>query len=219
MVELYGVRLSMLPDHHTLIAGLRQELYEAWRAKHKNVRDDRTARSSLVALYLLDALVPGARLAYDGDGRPYLEDATVDFNVTHTGQMTFLAIARGEGAIVPRVGLDAEDLTRIASVRICPMAARWFSKNEYEIFLRTPDDFTFLRFWTRKEALVKWTGRGLRSLRQADTLQAGERHGVCFREYREENTLITLCTAQGITPPPEIHMLSAEELLAFGLSG
>ncbi len=221
LVELYGVRLSMLPDRHTMVAGLRQELYEAWRSKHKSVRDERTARRSLIALYLLDAYVPNGTLLYDADGRPYFENAAVDFNITHTEDMTFLAISHGEepkGGAALRVGLDAEDLARISSVRICPMAARWFSKNEYDRFLFSPNDATFLRFWTRKESLIKWTGRGLRSLREADTLQAGERYGVCFHEYREEDTLITLCVACGVTPPERIHMLSEAELAALGLS-
>ncbi|MBE6554585.1 MAG: 4'-phosphopantetheinyl transferase superfamily protein [Ruminococcaceae bacterium] len=221
MVELYGVRLSMLPDRHAMIAGLRQDLYDTWRAKHKNVRDERTARSSLIALYLLDFYAPGQKLAYDANGRPYFLDSAIDFNITHTGNMTFLAIAREEktGDLpFPRVGLDAEDLSRIATVRICPMAARWFSKGEYDCFLSNPSDTTFLRFWTRKESLIKWTGHGLRSLREADTLQAGERYGVSFHEYREENALITLCLPIGAIPPEQIHMLSEEELSAMGLS-
>jgi phosphopantetheinyl transferase len=207
----------MLPARDAIIGSLRRELYEPWRARHKSVRGEHTAKGSLAGLILLQQCLPDVALAYDSDGRPYAEGRAVDFNLTHTADYTFLAFTREEHPPA-RIGIDAEDLSRIASVRICPMAERWFSAGEYRAFLNDPTDCSFLRIWTRKEALVKWTGRGLGGLRDADTTRAEITHGVRFYEYREGSTLVTLCTDSPTEPPLGIQMLSRADLLAMGLS-
>ena len=217
MIELYGVRMSMLPDRHVMSECLPSALYEAWRIHHRGVRSEVTAKSSLAGLYLLRHCMQEIELYYDEDGRPHSAGSTVDFSITHTNDLTLLALDRGGEGRSPRVGLDAEDLSRLASMRICPIAERWFSPREYADFLVEPTDDMFLRIWTRKESLVKWTGYGMRGLRGADTVRARECHGVKFAEYRIDNTLVALCAAADVETPHVIQMLSVSDLVALGL--
>lgn len=113
---------------------------------------------------------------------------------------------------VARVGLDAENLSRIASVRVLPLADRWFSETEEDAFLSAPSDRSFLQIWTRKEALVKWLGTGLAGLRRSDTSTAEAQYGVRFREYCEGDAVITLCTHAAGELPDRIHMLTRDEI-------
>ena len=217
MIEIYGVRMSMLPNRHVMGACLPTELYETWRARHRSVRSEITAKSSLAGLYLLEHCLPNIELCYDEDGRPYSVGSSVDFNITHTNELTLLALDRGGEGRTPRVGLDAEDLSRLTSVRICPIAERWFSPREYADFLVEPTDDMFLQIWTRKESLIKWTGHGMRSLRAADTTHAKIDYGVNFSDYRIDNTLVALCAAADVETPHVIQMLSVSDLVALGL--
>lgn len=217
MIELYGVRMSMLPNRYVMSECLPTELYEAWRMRHRSVRSEVTAKSSLAGLYLLRHCMQEIELCYDEDGRPHSAGSTVDFSITHTNDLTLLALDRGGEGRSPRVGLDAEDLSRLASMRICPIAERWFSPREYADFLAEPTDDMFLRIWTRKESLVKWTGHGMRGLRDADTMHARERHGVKFTGYRIDHTLVALCAAADAEPPCDIQMLLSSDLVALGL--
>jgi len=217
MIEIYGVDLSVLPARHTLVECLRPALYEAWLTVHEGLRGKITAKGSLAGLFLLEHCLPNARLSYDTNGRPYAEGATVDFSITHTAEYTFLAINREGMTDFACVGIDAEDLSRLSATRNRPIAERWFSAGELAYFLREPTTRSFLQIWTRKEALVKWTGEGLRSLRNADTASAEEAYGVRFYEQWMGDTLVTVCSSDPAAQPAEIHMLSAAELCALGL--
>ena len=245
MIKIYGVNLSQFPNRQEMIGALSSEQYRVWREHHKSVRNEKVMRSSLAGILLLNMCGMKGTLLYDENGRPYFDRADFDFNITHTEQQIFCAIEDSYGreglpplenalpypseSVPPemqqrlfgdrlRVGIDAENLDRIASIRICQMASRWFSENEYAFFLSDPTDMTFLRIWTRKEALIKWTGVGLRALRNAETTCAESVYGVRFYEYMLGNTLVTLCCRRGTLPPHDIEMLSNSRLVDFGFS-
>ncbi len=225
MVELYGVYLSQLPDKLALAELIVEQYYDAWKKRYRNVRDDRIMRPSLGGLYLLQKSKPNGSLLYDKKGRPFFTDSDVDFNITHTDQMAFCAVERlpsgvGERAAdappflfegVCRVGIDCESVSHIRHVRICPLAERWFTAQELDLFLTSPTDENFLRIWTRKEALVKWLGDGLKKMRKADTTTAESEFGVCFHEYRVGDTIVTLCSHIEAKVPDKISILSVED--------
>ena len=217
MIEILGIPLALLPDRRGLTALLDEELYTAWRERHKSVRDELFTRASLGGIFLLQQMGFRKGLKYDANNRPYVEGSRVDFSISHTDRIVVCALeapdAESDKAEPCRVGIDAEGLLRLSSVRICPLADRWFSEGEAELFWRDSGDEAFLRIWTKKEALVKWTGEGLSSMRSADTLTAGERFGVSFCEYRVEDTVISLCHRKGTTPPKEVRMLTHADLL------
>ena len=217
MIKLFGLYLNQLPDRRSLAALLDRQMYASWREKHKSVRDELATRASLGGIFLLQKMGYRHHLAYDANGRPFFLDSPIDFNITHSEQIVICAAEapdesdKGDKPFC-RVGVDVENLARIASVRICPLAERWFTPSEHDIFLSDPTDATFLRIWTRKEALIKWTGEGLRSMRKSDTTMAEKNYGILFREYRVENTLVTLCHRADALPPDTPHMLTNSEL-------
>ncbi len=213
MIKIYGIQIDRLPDHHDMPSLLQPSLYKPWHVRHRNIHDERATRASLGGMLLLQHSGVSGKLSYEKSGRPYLEDSNTDFNITHTDKHVFCAIELPD-ANRPndtcRVGLDAEELTRLRSLCICPLAERWFTPDEHEIFFRAPNNDLFLQIWTRKEALVKWTGLGLHAMRRLNTVTAPEEYGILFREYRIENSIIVLCHRKESIPPDEITLITEE---------
>lgn len=76
-----------------------------------------------------------------------------DFNITHSGQC--VACAAGKNM---KVGIDVEEIRPISPDDILAV----LRDDELEIMRRTNASAeTILRFWTRKEAIVKASGEGL----------------------------------------------------------
>jgi 4'-phosphopantetheinyl transferase len=98
---------------------------------------------------------------YGGWGKPELDgapdEAGLQFNLSHTGGLALLAVARGR-----RLGIDVEAVRPMADA--APIAARFFSPAECAVFQRLPEPeqlAAFFRCWTRKEAYMKATGAGM----------------------------------------------------------
>ncbi len=99
------------------------------------------------------------RLAYGDQGKPSLREPATDltFNLSHSGDLLLLAFGRGR-----ELGIDVERTTRGVSWE--RVARRFFERRELEALqaLPAPDRrAAFFRCWTRKEAFVKATGRGV----------------------------------------------------------
>ena len=96
------------------------------------------------------------------EGKPRLDPACgadgIEFNVSHSGEIALVAISRR------RVGIDVERLR--PGVDCLAIARRYFSPREVAQ-LESLDDGelvpAFFRCWTRKEAFVKATGKGIAS--------------------------------------------------------
>lgn len=215
MIEILGVELSTLCLQDKPEALLDQRFFAAWQERHKGMREGDARRASLVGLLLLQAAGVRGELAYDRLGRPYLPGQHLDFNISHTGSGVFCAVERGDDkacGYAPRVGIDAEEMRARGQLRTSDMARRWFSENEQATFFANPTMESFLRIWTRKEALVKWLGEGIEALKRTDTVNAEAMHGVRFQSYTEGKTLITLCHSATLIPPSAVHMLTGGEL-------
>jgi 4'-phosphopantetheinyl transferase len=107
------------------------------------------------ALGVAPAAVPIVRGAR---GRPRLDgDATVDFNLSHTGNVALVGVARR-----CRIGVDVERADRI--VNAAGIARRFLTASERAALPDASDDACrarVLRLWTCKEALAKATGEAL----------------------------------------------------------
>lgn len=205
MIEIYGAWLDDLPTVEELKALSNTAFYQPWIEKHHDPHGEQVLRVGLGALWLLSRAGITGTLVYDANGRPYLDGADFDFNITHTDRAVFCAIARS--AEDGRVGIDAERVDRVSTLRSMALAERWFTGEERRTFAKVPTSETFLSVWTRKEALVKWTGEGIRALRSEDTSTAGARRGVQFTDYRVGDTAITLCHSVNALAPTEIQMI------------
>lgn len=87
-------------------------------------------------------------------GKPCLKsDTNVHFSISHTDSLVAVAVSSGE------VGIDAEAV-KPADPKLCK---RFFTKSEQDfVAVGTPDWLKrFYTVWTRKEAYIKYTGKGL----------------------------------------------------------
>ena len=97
------------------------------------------------------------RFSYGKHGKPLLSryPRAPSFNLSHSGDLAALAVS-GCGA----VGIDVEQMRPVGT----DIAQRFFTDNENAILARLSGwqrVESFLRCWTRKEALVKANGKGL----------------------------------------------------------
>ena len=203
MIEIYGATIDRLPDVQALLELAKTEFYRPWMEKHHEPSNEGVLRTGLGALWLLQKAGIDGVIVYDKDGRPHLDGSDVDFNITHTDTAVFCAVSRGDG----RVGIDAERVDRVSTLRSMALAQRWFADGEKRVFAKSPIPETFLSIWTKKEALVKWTGDGMRALREEDVFAARGKHGVIFTDYRTGDTAVTLCQEANATAPKTIQMI------------
>jgi 4'-phosphopantetheinyl transferase len=136
------------PDDRVLIDRERERAARfRSEAARRQFAGTRAALRNVLALYVerIDIIGEG--------GRPSLASGEVDFNVTHTAGISLIAIAAaGSG-----VGIDVERMRRVA--RVETIVRRFFTSDEAEDVLSSDDvDRTFIRHWTRKEAIVKAQG-------------------------------------------------------------
>jgi len=117
----------------------------------------RAALRTLLGRYL--GLSPNTvPIAIDPHGKLRLAAGDLCFNLAHSAELTLIAVTRG-----CEVGVDLE---RVRPVRHAyEIAARNFHPSE-QAAIRTADatelPAAFMRIWTRKEAVLKAVGSGLR---------------------------------------------------------
>ncbi len=192
MIEIYACRVRDGETRETYAKRLPAQWLEAWRARHGNGRHELTACQSLAGLGLLWYGGGAGELVYGENGRPFLRGADLDFNIAHTADAVFCAIARGEGA---RVGIDAEASERAGRLDRVQFSERWFCEEELRTYREDPTAERFLRIWTRKEAAVKYSGRGMQDLHLTDTVRMEREGRVQFVEYRTQEMTVTVCCA------------------------
>lgn len=89
----------------------------------------------------------------DKRGRPFINQF-FDFNITHSGHIVACAVIN-QG----RVGIDVEMVRSIEPQKF----TKQFSPPEMDQILKsTNPQLTFFEFWTKKEAVMKADGRGMR---------------------------------------------------------
>jgi len=107
-------------------------------------------------------------IEYSPNGKPFIRDWNFRFNISHTDGCLFIAFSDGE------VGIDAE-VIRPFDRRI---AEKYFSEKELAFVAASQDkNEAFTRIWTRKEAYVKYTGKGIGKGRFKDA-DAFDKKGV-----------------------------------------
>ncbi|WP_346622442.1 4'-phosphopantetheinyl transferase superfamily protein [Blastococcus montanus] len=147
------------------------------------------AAHALTRLVLADRLgVPPRQVRYDRTcpcggqhGKPrlridtaYTAAGSVDFSMTHTPDLVGVAVADAA------VGLDVEKIRPLLG--IATLSAQIYSPHELAQ-LREPagDLATLFMTWTRKEALVKATGEGLR--RPMNSITLDDTQGVAVSDW------------------------------------
>lgn len=134
-------------------------------------------------------------------GKPYFENIPIYFSISHTCDIWTCLMADF------KVGIDIQISKNLDYEKI---AKRFFSKEE-AIFVRENGKKSFFEIWTRKEAFVKYTGKGFSNQRfsgfsvvtEKDKKQClKERLDEVFFEktdiilendYKDENIFVAMC--------------------------
>ena len=178
----------------------RKALGESVRAafpakENKEFLDEITARKnnesvkdSLTALILLSKLVKklGADvdslvLCREKNGRPYFENSSLDFSITHSHGVVAVAITDSG-----RVGIDVES-SNMTPERAERLAQRYLSAKEASSLSSVED---FFSVWTEREAYVKQNGTPL-----ADALKNGVGSDVKIYHFEICGFPASLCFA------------------------
>lgn len=141
------------------------------------------------------------------NGRPYLAGQSLQFNLTHSHQRAALALSTDPN-LLEGLGIDLEWLPR--PVEVVAVGRRFFSPREHAWVGADPD--RFFHIWTRKEAVLKSNGIGLRmSLESFEVLEDRIGDEVTGRPLelhtvrRQEDYLLSWAVA---APPSQVHVLS-----------
>lgn len=143
---------SLLNDSERSNAGQRRtpEMQNRYSEIH--------ARKRLILARYLNCRPEAVHIAIEKYGKPYLPDhLDWTFNVSHSGDHYAIAVARA-----CRLGFDIE-ISRHRS-NLAGLVGKCFAPREIDYWQALPEDersAAFYRFWTRKEAFVKATGRGI----------------------------------------------------------
>ena len=129
-----------------LVTNARQRRIQAY------IRAEDKARSLVAGLLLrrICGVTDDCQLMTGENGKPYLKNGGMYFNISHSGDYVVLAAADSE------VGVDIEKVTSYSDA----VAARCFTPEEREWMRREGDNEAFFRLWTAKESVMKASGLG-----------------------------------------------------------
>lgn len=131
---------------------------------------------------------PSLRYAYEENGKPFLPDyPQIHMNLSHAGEYVACAIADSP------VGVDIQDNRGVRE----KILAKYYCKDEREYVNEGTNEERaerFYRIWCRKEAYIKYTGRGLaQDISSFSVLKEPE--GVRFCERQFDGYAIAVCYA------------------------
>jgi 4'-phosphopantetheinyl transferase len=154
----------------------------------RNFVTSRAALRSILGGYLGQQPHEVAIVA-NSNGKPQLSIGELGFNLTHSEDLALIAVTRG-----CEIGVDVEAVRPIE--RLVDLARRNFHPAEIaavDAAVAADAPSVFLRCWTRKEAVLKALGAGLRSpLAEFDTLSLTSDSGIMVSGTR--------CYLQEIAP-------------------
>ncbi len=133
---------------------------------HKSSDTDRLIKESLNGYFRNDVSVEVKRT---DAGKPYLYDCPLHVGVTHTDSIVIIAISEN------RFGIDCESINRVVK-NLYRIAEKYYSDNERAYVFEKSGDKSevqkrFLEIWVKKEAYVKYTGKGLSAISRCDVTE------------------------------------------------
>lgn len=155
------------------------------RDRRRYVAGRGTLRALLGAYLSLPA--GEVRLQYGAQGKPALaaeHGSTLQFNVAHSHELALLAFTRGRA-----LGVDVEYARPLPEM--LSIASRFFSAQEVAALRATPEAAqrkSFFRIWSRKEAFIKATGKGLSQPLEAFNVMAADGRPLTTVELEGEKS-------------------------------
>ncbi|MCR5390616.1 MAG: 4'-phosphopantetheinyl transferase superfamily protein [Lachnospiraceae bacterium] len=158
MVKVYKAKTDTLADER-LFSRLYAAMPPYRREKIDRMAFQKDKCLSLGAGVLLDRAlsiegINTHEIAYIRNQKPVLKNSDICFNLSHSGNVVFCAIADTD------VGCDVEQIKDIGM----SISSDYFSPDEYKTIAACTDHAgridLFFRYWTLKESFMKATGLG-----------------------------------------------------------
>jgi 4'-phosphopantetheinyl transferase len=136
----------------------KTELYRAERYHFEKDRNRFIICRALLKLILakqMDTNVSDLKIGTEVNKKPYLiSDNQVKFNLSHTDDLAIIALSNKD------VGIDLEYQKQDFDFK--EVLTHVYSNEEINTILKSENQrYTFYKFWTRKEAIVKAIGTGI----------------------------------------------------------
>lgn len=191
--------------------GIRARRFHFDRDRNRYVRGRAFLRSQLQQA--TEQAAADLILCEGPNGKPFLQDHAVWFNLSHSRDLAVMALSQEEP-----LGIDVEFVDR--TVDITGLAQSCFGPHENEALNALPADdhaARFFAFWTAKEAFMKLTGKGMTQAPKTIALDlvAGLPVGylgptdratqACFVDIGRSGAICCLALAQG--PRPRVILL------------
>ena len=144
--------------------------------KQRRQREHEVAYSLLDKMLLAEGTVD-YEISRSENGKPYIKDCPIHFNLSHTQGLCAVAVSD-----VP-VGIDCEKIDTGFEGRILPFAKRYFCEDELNKLNSSSDMLTtFFEIWTGKEAMIKRDGLNGSYVKMLDTTKT-ELKVIRYKDY------------------------------------
>lgn len=134
----------------------------------------------MILSYYIDCDPPDIEVSYTESGKPFLRNIDVEFNVSHSGDLSVYAFWCGG-----KIGVDIECIREMANI---DEIMRHFYTHEERLRVNRETGYDrireFFAVWTEKEALVKMLGTGISDIKN------GKDTKYIIREIVPENNFI-----------------------------
>lgn len=131
--------------------------------KERRMLEHQKAYELLEKMLLSELSIKAPIYKRNENGKPYIDNEGVFFNISHTNGLVCCAICDKE------IGIDCEIITNDDQNRE-KFANRFFCENEINLLRANGfDSLTFKKIWTAKEAFIKMRGDNMSSVKKIDT--------------------------------------------------
>lgn len=136
----------------------------------------------LLEIALKEEKITSYKISESKNGKPYLENSNIFYNISHKNKMVGLIISNSE------VGLDIEYIDT-ENIKRKSTLKYFFTEKERESITNNEE---LLTFWTKKESYIKLNGGMLRDAIGLDINNTN----VIFDTFKLDNYIITICKSK-----------------------
>lgn len=136
----------------------------------------------LLELALKEEGITSYKILKSKNGKPYLENSNIFYNISHKNKMVGLIISNSE------VGLDMEYIDT-ESIKRQSTLKYFFTEKERESITNNEE---LLTLWTKKESYIKLNGGMLRDAIGLDINNTN----VIYDTFKLDNYIITICKSK-----------------------
>lgn len=188
-----------LEKYKELLPKERAERFERFRQQRD--KENCLAAYLLLKYALKQCGIDNFDICADENGKPFLKDECIHFNISHCRLGLAVAVSTG------KIGIDIQD---IEPYRL-KLAKKVCTHEEIEFIENSSNrDRTFTRLWTLKEAAAKESGEGIKILGDFSFENCGnrfEKYSKRFTTFEKENLFISVCGSENFSDIIEIKDL------------